>query len=83
MKRPQHPYADLEDSPLWPVIRKAVRDLAKNGDLDLRTAEPYVVGYVAQALDRAGFRQVSEVRRGARVLRVVEVRDEPDRAEVA
>ena len=68
-----HPYKDFERSPLWPVVRKALRDLKKNGDVELQTAEVYVVGYVAQALAEAGFRQVSELRRGDRTVEVVEV----------
>ena len=73
MKHTKHPYSDLQDSPLWPVVEKALRDLAKNGDFELQTAEPYVVGYVTRALEEAGFQQVSQVRHGTRVLRVVEV----------
>ena len=72
----EHPYRDLESSPLWPVVRRVLRDLAKNGDLDLATAEPYVVGLIARRLDEAGFRQVSDLRHGDRTLRVVEVADE-------
>ena len=51
---------------MWSVVQKALRELKKNGDLDLQTAEAYVVGYVAKALDEASLRQVLELRRSGR-----------------
>ena len=73
MSEPKHPYQDYEDTPVWAVVQKALRDLKKNGDLDLKTAETYVVGYVAKALDEASFRQVLQLRRGDKPAGLAEV----------
>ncbi len=61
MKKTPHPYTELEGTELWKVVRKAVRELTKNGDLDLQTAESHVVGYLAKSLNHAGFRQAPTV----------------------
>ncbi len=73
----QHPYKHLEKTPLWKVVRRAVREMNKNGDLELQTAEEYVVGYLVQEVAAAGFEHVSELHVGEKILRVVEVKDVP------
>lgn len=75
MKKSSHPYENLEGAALWKVVRKALRELAKNGDLDLQTTEAHVVGYLAQSVDKASFRQVSDLHEGARAIRVIPVRE--------
>jgi len=45
-----HPYVDLEKTPLWNTVNTAVTDLEKNQDLKLTTAQQYVVGYICKQL---------------------------------
>ena len=56
MSKPDHPYREYQGTPLWSVVQKALRDLTNNGDLDLQTAEAYVVGYLVKTIDDASFR---------------------------
>jgi hypothetical protein len=72
-KRQDHPYRELEDSALWKVIERAVRDLTKNGDLKEATARAYIVGYISKLVRDAGFQQVSQLKTGPKVIHVVEV----------
>jgi hypothetical protein len=49
---PEHPYTEFENTPLWRVIKKAVRDLEKNQDLNLTARPEYIVGYICKQLKR-------------------------------
>ena len=55
-----HPYSQFEHSPLWRVIEEAVHDLATNGDVELKTARRYVVGYLCQQIFEAGLEKNSQ-----------------------
>ena len=56
MTQPQHPYAEYEAKPAWSLVRDALRDLADNGDVEIRTSESHVVGYVVRHLTDSGDR---------------------------
>ena len=47
---PNHPYRAFEDGPTWRAIDAALRALEANDDVTLRTARPYVLGPLCQAL---------------------------------
>ena len=49
-----HPYEAFQGDPLWEVVRKAIRDLAENGDLCEQTAREYIVGYVVRCIREFG-----------------------------
>ena len=49
---PAHPYKKYESHPYWKQLDKAISALVKNQDLLERTARPYIVGYLCQALLR-------------------------------
>jgi len=44
--RRQHPYSELEGSPLWKAVEKQIAALVKNGDLKEMTAREYIVGAI-------------------------------------
>jgi hypothetical protein len=69
-----HPYKNLEDTPLWRAVSRAVAKLVKNDDIEEKTARQYIVGYLAKTLADDGFEQVAELRTGQRVMHVVEVK---------
>ncbi len=48
-----HPYEELEKLPIWKVLRKGIKDLEANGDLEARTSEQYIVGYLAKLLSQS------------------------------
>jgi hypothetical protein len=48
-----HPYESYEADPLWPAIDTALRDLSRNGDIQLMTARDYVIGYICQGIRTA------------------------------
>jgi hypothetical protein len=52
---PKHPYSSYEHHPAWAVVRKALAELEQNGDLDISTADAYVVGFLLKALSEAGY----------------------------
>ena len=60
-----HPYEDLEQTPLWRTLQRAIEELRKNGDIELTTAPEYVVGYVARSLERDGLAPNRNGRGGA------------------
>ena len=49
-----HPYAAFEGTPLWRAVKKALSDLEKNQDIELKEWHQYVVGYVCGSLSKAG-----------------------------
>jgi hypothetical protein len=49
-----HPYVEYEATALWKSIDATVKDLEENGDVELTTARPYVLGYLCRELTRAG-----------------------------
>jgi hypothetical protein len=48
------PYRALMRHPAWPVIDRALRQLEKNGDVELQTASRYVIGHVIEQLVASG-----------------------------
>jgi hypothetical protein len=55
---PAHPYKKYESHPYWKQLDKAISALVKNQDLLERTARPYIVGYLCQALLRTSRKPV-------------------------
>ena len=55
---PPHPYQQYESHPYWKQLDKAISALVKNQDLLERTARPYIVGYLCQALLRTSRKPV-------------------------
>ena len=49
---PAHPYVDLEGTPLWLAVKKAVGDLEENQDLVLTEWHQYVVGYICKSISK-------------------------------
>jgi hypothetical protein len=46
----EFPYREFITHPAWPVIENALRELESNDDLELRTAQRYVVGFLIKQL---------------------------------
>ena len=42
------PYSQFAETKLWKVVDKAIADLEKNQDLELRTNRKYVIGYLCE-----------------------------------
>ncbi len=53
MKKPQHPYKQYENDPLWNLLDKAVGALARNGDIDETTSRKYIVGFLCEKLAKS------------------------------
>jgi hypothetical protein len=70
-------YAEYEKAAVWRTINRGISALVKNGDMEERTARRYIVGYLSKLITEDGFRQVGELRRGQKVMRIVEVDDYP------
>ena len=70
-------YSEYEKTAIWRSVNRAITALVKNGDLEERTARRYIVGYLSKFLSEDGFQQVAELRKGHKVLRVIEVSDRP------
>jgi hypothetical protein len=51
-RKHHHPYEELEGTPVWNRVDRAVKALLKNGDLELTTRREYVVGYICQNIGR-------------------------------
>ena len=45
-----HPYKDLEATPLWRRVETAIEHLEANRDFQITTAREYVVGYICQSV---------------------------------
>jgi hypothetical protein len=45
-----HPYAAFEDSAIWRIVDKAIRELEENQDIELATARQYVIGLICERL---------------------------------
>lgn len=49
-KKHSHPYEELERTPMWNRVDRAIKALLKNGDLELTTHRKYVVGYICHKI---------------------------------
>ncbi len=49
---PAHPYVEFEGTPLWRTVKKALSDLEKNQDVELKEWHQYVVGYICKQLSK-------------------------------
>lgn len=52
MNEQTHPYTEYEDTPMWKVVDRAIRDLVGNQDITETTRHEYIVGYIVRELDR-------------------------------
>src|SRR5262245_32648995 len=57
-----HPYKQFEAGTLWNVVDCAIADLIANGDLELRTLPPYVIGYICERLSATRFSVLDHAR---------------------
>ena len=48
-----HPYREYEKLKVWKVLSKGIKDLEANGDIEEKTARPYIVGYLSKLLHNA------------------------------
>jgi hypothetical protein len=48
-----HPYKQFEKLPTWKTVAKAIEELEKNHDLELKTSREHVIGYITQQLTTA------------------------------
>jgi hypothetical protein len=48
--RSGHPYREYETLKVWKVLSKGIKDLEANGDIEEKTARPYIVGYLSKLL---------------------------------
>lgn len=46
----EHPYKDFESTELWTVVKKALKELIKNQDIEITTKEDYVIGYLCKKI---------------------------------
>jgi hypothetical protein len=50
MSKATHPYKKYEAHPLWPVIKRAIRALSRNGDIQEQTDRDYIVGFLCKRI---------------------------------
>ena len=43
-----HPYTQNENSEIWRVLEKSIRELIENQDIEITTKEKYVTGYITK-----------------------------------
>ena len=46
----RHPYTKFENSPLWPLINKAIAALVDNKDLVEKEHRDYITGYICKVI---------------------------------
>lgn len=49
-----HPYTEFENTALWKVLQSELGALSENHDIQLTTADQYVVGSICKRLRDAG-----------------------------
>lgn len=47
----EHFYERYKDTPLWRTVASAISQLQRNGEIELRTAPDYAIGYLCQQLE--------------------------------
>lgn len=52
MKDLKHPYKKYEQTLLWELIEKSIKDLIENKDIELTTNKQYVVGYICKIINK-------------------------------
>ncbi len=68
--RKKHPYQHLENDSLWRAIEKAIKALARNGDLEEKTARTHIVGFLAEQLREAGVESANGTEKRTRVIKI-------------
>ena len=46
----KRPYDDYVNLPLWEIVKKSIKKLEKNGDLQITTDPYYVIGYLCKSI---------------------------------
>jgi len=54
MSKPSHPYKKYENDRVWRAVEKGIKALAKNGDLEEKTARTHIVGYLTKLIHETG-----------------------------
>jgi len=49
---PTHPYVEFEGTELWRIVKKALSDLERNQDIELKEWHQYVVGYICKQVSK-------------------------------
>lgn len=47
----KHPYIEFENTLLWQTVGKAISNLESNLDIEIKTDDVYVIGYICQQLE--------------------------------
>jgi hypothetical protein len=47
-----HPYKELEEHPLWNVLKEGIEELEENNDISMTAHPSYVVGYLLKKLSK-------------------------------
>lgn len=50
----EHPYEELERTPLWRVVESSIEDLVANRDVLENTSREHIVGYIVKKLIESG-----------------------------
>ncbi len=50
----EHPYSRYEKLKTWTALKKLILELEKNGDIERKTSEEYIVGYLIKSLHQKG-----------------------------
>jgi hypothetical protein len=48
-----HPYKKFENTPLWSVVNKGIKDLVENNDIEETTNREYIVGYLCKLISES------------------------------
>jgi len=70
MSKRDHPYKKFEKDELWRVLNKGIGALAKNGDLEEKTARTHVVGYLVKLLRETSALNGAHAAKHTRVIEV-------------
>lgn len=46
----QSPYENYKKSNVWNIIKKALKDLEENKDIEITTRDEYIIGYIVKSL---------------------------------
>lgn len=45
-----HPYKEFENTPIWKIVNKAIKELVENDDIEEKTQREYIVGYISKLI---------------------------------
>lgn len=70
----RHPYKEFENKQTWETLRETINELIKNQDLELKTSEEYIIGFLCKKIkeNNMGWKSTIDITREEAISAILE-----------